>query len=334
MIPATVVIVNYNGGQAILDCLAALTAQHPERDILIVDNASTDGSSRHIHQSYPAVSILPLRRNVGFARAVNIAACRIEHDGVMITLNPDTLPHPGFVASLMEPLADDAQIGATAGTLVFSSNRSIVASAGIAVHRNGVALDARLGQRLDELPADAYPIFGPSGGAAAYRLSAFREAGGFCASFFMYLEDVDIAWRLRLQGWNSVAVPRAIAAHDYSSSAGEGSPFKRRLLARNRIWTLARTLPEPIWTRDRAAIIAFDLLAAGHGTITLDRASLQGRAAGIAGLPLRLRERTAIHARATVDADTIADWIEPSISPRRLLELRRLTAKLAQDRQR
>jgi hypothetical protein len=93
-------------------------------------------------------------------------------------------------------------------------------------------------------------------------------------------------------------------------------------------------LPEPIWTRDRAAIIAFDLLAAGHGTITLDRASLQGRAAGIAGLPLRLRERTAIHARATVDADTIADWIEPSISPRRLLELRRLTAKLAQDKRR
>jgi GT2 family glycosyltransferase len=280
------------------------------------------------------MSILPLRRNVGFARAVNIAAGRIQHDGLMITLNPDTIPAPGFVESLIEPLAGDERLGSTAGTLVFSSNPAVVASAGIAVHRNGVALDARLGEKVDELPPRPYPVFGASGGAAAYRLTAFRSTGGFSESFFMYLEDVDLAWRLRLQGWETVAVPRATAAHDYSSSAGEGSPFKRRLLARNRIWTLARTLPKSIWIRDRAAIVAFDVLAAGHGTITLDRASLQGRAAAVAGLPMRLRERREIHSRAKVDAQTIAEWIEPSVSPRRLLELRRLTAKLAQSGQR
>jgi len=330
MIPATVVIVNYNGGQTILRCLQALTESHPADRIVVVDNASIDGSSRLIRDAFPSVSILPLRNNTGFARAVNIAASRIRHDGAIVTLNPDTVPAPGFVDALVAPLADNPGLGSTAGTLVFTSNPSVVASAGIRVHRNGVALDAHLGESLDSLATEAQPIFGPSGGAAAYRLAAFREAGGFCEAFFLYLEDVDLAWRLRLLGWESLAAPGAIAQHDYSSSSVEGSPFKRRLLARNRIWTLARCLPEEIWLRDRASILMFDLLAAGHGTVMRDRASLQGRVAALAGLPMRLRERTAIHARSSVDSCDIDRWIAPAVSPRKLLRLRKMTSALAQ----
>ena len=118
--------------------------------------------------------------------------------------------------------------------------------------------------------------------------------------------------------------------HDYSSSSIEGSSFKRRLLARNRIWTLARCLPKELWLRDRASILAFDLLTAGYGTVTRDSASLQGRADAIAGLPFRLRERSSIHSSATAGHAEIARWIAPAIAPRRLLVLRRLTASLAQ----
>ncbi len=330
MIPVTVAIVNYNGGSTILDCLRALVAQMAAEDILIVDNASADGSLRTIHATFPEINILPLRRNVGFARAVNLAASRVDHDGALITLNPDTVPDPAFIESLVQPLNDDPRLGSTAGTLVFSSNPSIVASAGICVHRNGVALDDRLGERFDNNSAAFRTVFGPSGGAAAYRLSAFRDAGGLCEAFFLYLEDVDLAWRLRLRGWESVNVSAAVATHDYSSSAGEGSAFKRHLLARNRIWTLARCLPKECWIRDRAAILAFDLLAAGYGTVTRDTASLNGRAAALAGLPRRLRERSAIHSASSVETAEIAKWIQPAISPTRLLRLRRLTATFAQ----
>lgn len=329
MMPITIVIVNFNGGRSILRCLDALTAQAKASDILVIDNASSDGSARRIHAAFPDIRLLPLRRNVGFARAVNIAADTVEHDGSIIVLNPDTVPGYGFVVSLVEPLVHDPRLGSTAGTLVFSTNPAVVASAGIRVHRNGVAIDAGLGTRLDDNPNTIVPVFGASGGAAAYRLRAFREAGGFCESFFLYLEDVDLAWRLRLLGWKCVNVRAAIATHDYSSSAGEGSAFKRRLLARNRIWALARCLPREIWTRDRAAILAFDLLAAGHGTATLDTASLHGRAAAIAGLPWRLRERQSIQARSGDGAESIAPWILPAISPRRLTSLRRLTRSLA-----
>jgi GT2 family glycosyltransferase len=330
MIPATVAIVNFNGGQTILRCLTALSAQISTRDILIVDNASSDGSARLIHDTFPEIEILPLRRNVGFARAINLAASLVDHDGALIALNPDTVPSPGFVEALIRPLSEDHSLGSTAGTLVFTTNPSIIASAGIRLHRNGVALDDRLGEPADQYGDDLRPVFGASGGAAAYRLSAFREAGGMCDAFFLYLEDVDLAWRLRLRGWESANVPAAVATHDYSSSSVEGSSFKRRLLARNRIWTLARCLPRETWFRDRASILTFDLLTAGYGTVTLDSASLQGRAAAIAGLPFRLRERSSIHARAVVGHAEIAHWIAPAISPRKLLELRRLTAHLAQ----
>lgn len=330
MIPVTVAIVNFNGGQTILRCLTALTAQISTRDILVVDNASSDSSAHLIHATFPEIEIVPLRQNVGFARAVNLAASRIDHDGALITLNPDTLPSPGFVDALIRPLSEHHCLGSTAGTLVFTTNPSIIASAGIRVHRNGVALDDRLGEPTSQQGDDLRPVFGASGGAAAYRLSAFREAGGMCDAFFLYLEDVDLAWRLRLRGWESVNVPAAIATHDYSSSSVEGSSFKRRLLARNRIWTLARCLPKEIWFRDRASILTFDLLTAGYGTVTLDSASLQGRAAAIAGLPFRLRERSSIHAGASVRHVEIAQWIAPAVSPRRLLKLRRLTAALAQ----
>ncbi len=330
MIPVTVAIVNYNGGSTILACLHALVTQISAEDIVIVDNTSTDDSLRAIHNTFPRISILPLRRNVGFARAVNIAASRVDHGGALITLNPDTVPGPTFIESLVQPLADDPRLGSTAGVLVFSSNPSIVASAGIRVYRNGVALDDRLGERSDDNAAAMRPVFGPSGGAAAYRLSAFRDAGGFCEAFFLYLEDADLAWRLRMRGWESVNVSSAVATHDYSSSSVEGSPFKRRLLARNRIWTLARCLPKEIWIRDRAAILAFDLLAASHGTVTRDAASLRGRAAAIAGLPFRLRERSSIHSASCFDAAEIASWIQPAIAPGDLLRMRRLTAALTQ----
>jgi GT2 family glycosyltransferase len=330
MIPTTVAIVNFNGGQTILRCLTALAAQIPPHDILIVDNASSDGSARLIHDTFPEVKIVPLRRNVGFARAVNIAAARVDHDGALVTLNPDTLPSPGFIDALVRPFGEHPRLGSTAGTLVFTSNPSIVASAGIRLHRNGVALDDRLGEPASRIGDSLRPVFGASGGAAAYRLSAFREVGGMCNAFFLYLEDVDLAWRLRLRGWESANVPAAVATHDYSSSSVEGSSFKRRLLARNRIWTLARCLPRETWFRDRASILAFDLLTTGYGTVTRDSASLLGRAAAIAGLPFRLRERGSIHAGAVVGHAEIAQWIAPAISPRTLLELRRLTASLAQ----
>ena len=327
-----VVLVNYNSADHLHACLAALAAQTLAHRTLVVDNASRDGSARRAHVAFPTVAFLPLRRNVGFARAVNLAAERLAGSvDALVTLNPDTVPEPDFLERLLAPLRADPNVAAVAATLVFATRPNVIASAGIVVHRNGVALDARLGD-LRPVPGTApEPVFGASGGAAAFRLAAFRAVGGFPEAFFMYLEDVDLAWRLRVAGWQAVWAPEAVATHAYSAAAGEGSPFKRRLLARNRIWTLARCLPKEAWARDWRSIVWFDIVACAASLIRGDWAALRGRIEGVLGLPLRLAERTKMTRRAYTHGNwmTVAPWIAPPISIRRVLQLRRLTARLA-----
>jgi GT2 family glycosyltransferase len=323
-----VAIVNFNGGEHIMACLAALARQTYPHRVLVVDNASVDGSPRAIHDAYPGAHILPLRRNVGFARAVNLAAERATAD-VLVTLNPDTIPDPAFIEEIVKPLMADDRLASVAGTLVFASAPSVVASAGVRIHRNGVALDDMLGEAYDAGAPPARAVFGPSAGAAAYRLEAFKAVGGLCEPFFLYLEDVDLAWRFRLMGWESVNANAALASHVYSASAVEGSPFKRRLQARNRIWSLARCLPTALWKRDRRQILAFDLRAAGFAVFHRDTASLRGRLDGLAAFPLRLRERRLVQSAATAPIEELDRWLLPSVTPRELLALRRLTGRLA-----
>ena len=176
------------------------------------------------------------------------------------------------------------------------------------------------GWASDDPPVDArpQPVFGASGGAAAFRLAAFSAVGGFAEAFFMYLEDVDLAWRLRSAGWSAVWAPQAVATHAYSASAGEGSALKRRLLARNRIWTLARCLPKEAWQRDWRSIVVFDCVAMLGGCLRGDWAATRGRIEGLVGLPLRLLDRTMLAPvayqgeGAVVGWDNQAAWIAPA----------------------
>jgi GT2 family glycosyltransferase len=323
----TVVLVNYNGGDYVLNCLAKLAGQTLAHHTLVIDNASKDNSLRAAVDAFPSVEALPLRSNTGFARAVNIAAsrCRTPY---LVLLNQDTEPAQDFLEALTQPLRDQPAIASVAGTLVFASRPDVVASAGIDVYQNGVALDSRLGRPI---PPDTglKPVFGASGGAMALRSEVFRAVGGFPEPFFMYLEDVDLAWRLRLGGWESVWAPAAVASHAYSAAAGEGSRFKRHLLARNRIWTLVRCLPDEWWRRWGRRIAGFDLAAAGYGLVSRDWPMSYGRLEAAARLAPRLCERRIIQRGRTVPLDELEHWLLPPISGKRLKELRETTARFA-----
>lgn len=328
IVPVTVVLVNYNVSDHLSACLSALQQQSLDHTVVVVDNNSTDGALAAIHDAFPTARMLPLRRNVGFARAVNIAASRFgDPDGVVVTLNPDTIPGEGFLENLVSPFSGRPHVGAVAGTLVFASDPTVIASAGIDMHRNGVALDVRLGEQWSA--GTTTPVFGASAGAAAYRHAALSDAGWFPDHFFLYLEDVDLAWRLQLRGWETLSSPNAVASHVYSASAIEGSSFKRRLLARNRVWALARCLPADIWKRDRMSIAGFDTVAVGYAIARGDLASLRGRMEGVAGLPLRIQERRMIQSRSRVNAEQVDHLLKPAVSAAKLLRLRTLTRRLS-----
>lgn len=314
-VPLSVVIVSWNGRRYLPECLDALLPQLPaDAEVLLVDNGSTDGTTAWARAAYPAVRLIELRENLGFAGGVN-AGLRAARGALLLLLNNDAFVEPGFVAALCEVMQQRGEIGAASAVLTFAHQPQIVASAGILVRRDGLALDLWTGRHIAELPNTPQEIMGPSGGAALYRRALLEDVGLLEPGFFNYLEDVDLAWRALLRGWRSVVVPHARARHVYSATAGQGSPFKQRLLGRNRLRVIVRCMPASLLLRGLPWILAYDLLAVVYGLVTRQPAIAAGRIAALRELPTLLRERRSIQARRRVPLGAIRRWLEPVAPP-------------------
>ncbi|MFN8570085.1 MAG: glycosyltransferase family 2 protein [Kouleothrix sp.] len=323
--PLSVVIVSWNGMRHLPRCLATLAPQLPPgTELVLVDNGSSDGMAGWARGSYPRAHVIGLRTNLGFAGGVN-AGLRAATSDLLLLLNDDAFAAPGCIDALLAAMGHDAGLGAASGVLLFDHRPDLVASAGVRVRRDALALDLWAGRAAAELPTEPQPIFGPSGGAALYRRALLADVGLMEPGFFNYLEDVDLAWRAQLRGWRSAVVPAARARHIYSATAGQGSPFKQRLLGRNRLRTIVRCLPTPLLRRYAPAIASYDLLAIGYAALTRNPDIVAGRWAGLRELPTLLHQRRAIQARRTATIEQIAHWLEPALPPwQTLREQRRL----------
>lgn len=319
----------FNGWQHTQACLRSVERDLvPGVEVVVLDNASTDGTPERIRAQFPTFRLIENERNLGFAAGANLVIEQGEGE-IIVLLNSDVEIAPGFLASILAPFERSNAIGAVAATLVYRRRPDIVASAGIEVFRNGLALDYGVGRRRSDMTDQ--PIFGVSGGAAAYRRAALTDVGSFPEAFFMYLEDVDLAWRLRLRGWDAALAADAVATHAVSASAGEGSPFKRRLLARNRIWTLIRCMPRRFLIRNGWRIAAYDGLVTLSAPFRHDGDSVRGRIEALGAVGARLAERRVIQSRITASLDDIAKWLRPDPSATELLRLRRRSRELALD---
>ncbi|MFO7167344.1 MAG: glycosyltransferase family 2 protein [Chloroflexota bacterium] len=327
--PLSVVIVTWNGRRHLPGCLDALVPQLPPgAEIILVDNASTDGTLEWALAAYPQIRPLPLARNHGFAGGVN-AGLRAARGELLLLLNDDAFVEPGFIAALLGAAGALEDVGAFAAVLTFAHRPDLVASAGVRLRRDGLALDLWAGRSVAELPHEPVPIAGPSGGAALFRRALLQDVGLLEPSFFNYLEDVDLVWRALLRGWRSVVVPSARARHVYSATGGHGSPFKQRQLGRNRLRTLVRCVPGLLLPRCLPAIVAYDLMAVACAAAARQPAIVAGRIAALRELPELLRQRRAIQARRTAPIRAIARWLEPAPPPwATLAEQRRLDAIL------
>jgi GT2 family glycosyltransferase len=328
----SVVIPTWNGATHLAACLGALARQtRPADEIVVVDNASTDGTMALLRDRFPAVRLVVNRANAGFAQATNQGILAARGDTI-VTLNNDTLPAPECLAALVAPLAGDARLGACAATLVFAHRPDRVNAAGLRVGRDLVALDEALGRPAGALPAAPWPVFGASAGAAAYRRAALDDAGLLDGRFFAYLEDVDLAWRLRLRGWHALAVPAARVAHAYSATAGADTPFKRYHLARNRVWCLVKNVPGPLWRRCAPAVLWYDTAALLAALVGRDAAWLRGRRDGLLAARALLPERRAIQRRRTASIDELDALLGPRVGPLGVWRARRLALVMGRAR--
>jgi len=272
---ADVIVVTYEAREHTLRCLEHLLAAcRPQDRVIVVDNASSDGTAAAVRRRFPVVRVLAMPENVGFGRAVNAGVAAGEGEAVVL-VNNDLFVEPPFVGALLAALEADPDVGMVAGL-------SLVPG-GELVDGFGIELDVTLAayNRLRLRPPSAAPgvLAGPSGGAAAYRRRAFEAAGGFDAALFAYGEDADLALRLRRAGWRAAAAPQARGVHLGGASVGAGSPLQRRLGGFARGFLLRRYGV----LRSRAAprALAIEALVIGWGLVRFRTAiPLTARIAG------------------------------------------------------
>ena len=239
----------------LIETLESLEQQTVEHDVVVVDNASSDGTAEAVAERFPDVRLLASDENLGFGRAVNRAVESAETP-VVVLVNNDVVCEPDFVARMVEPFSDDA-VGLVAGVLLQHDAPELVDSAGIELDPTLRSWDRLWNRPVAEVSGDAAPV-GPCGGAAAYRLAAWREVGGFDDTFFAYWEDVDLALRLRLAGWQCVFAEDARVLHKHGQTLGAASPAQRRLEAFGRGFVLARYRVGELGLLTRLQIAALD----------------------------------------------------------------------------
>ena len=304
----SIVIPNFNGRQLLVDCLESVRCQtYPRREVIVVDNGSTDGSVDWLRREYPEVRLVALPENRGFAGGCN-AGIRAALGEFIVTLNNDVRLEPTWLDEMVHVAARRADVGMVAAKMLFSYNPRLVDSTGISVDRAGMAWHLNGGSSNDFVE-DEREVFGPCAGAALYRRALFDDVGTFDEDFFCYLEDVDLAWRAQAAGWRCLYTPRARAFHHHSSTAVEDSPFKRFHLGRNKVWLIAKNYPSPAVWLYLPMILLYDvvgvivtLLFASNGGRSLEArlASLAGRLTGLAEIGPALAKRKSAQPRRRV----------------------------------
>ena len=330
----TVSLVTYNALRWLPACLASLWAQElPPVKVIIRDNASTDGTVDWLHREVPArrtVELVVGEENLGFARAHNLAIAASRGDLICL-LNQDIVLDPRFLARASNAFADPT-VGSVQGKLYRLTEdlrrTYVIDSTGLAMGRNRRVVSRGQGRATAADYAIPEPIFGADGACPVYRLAALdasRVPVGrgtweyFDEDFFMYKEDVDLAWRLQLFGWKTMYVPDAVAWH--ARGAGESAAsrptevlaYRRRIAGwikrhswrNHRLMQLKNEVPHEL-VEDLPRIVFHELLALAY-LVVFDPRNLAALVELIRRAPEALRKRRYIQRNRV--ADGIGKWL-------------------------
>jgi len=303
----SVLIVTWNSREELGRSLPALLPELSDGDeLIVVDNDSADGAAEVVAGLAPAARVVRSGGNLGFAAACNLGAGHARGD-LLVILNPDAAPQPGWGEAIRRPLRAERGWAAWQA-LVAEGDGATINSAGNPLHFTGIVWAGLHGRPLAEAPA-AGEVTALSGACLAIPRRNWEAAGGFPAEYFLYHEDVDLSLRLRLAGGALGIEPAAVVDHDYEFGARE---HKWRWLERNRHAFLLRAYPASLLILLAPALLATELalyavaVRGGWG-----RQKLAGHLEAIRWLPRLLRERRAIQAARAVTPAEFASWLTP-----------------------
>lgn len=321
----SVLIVAWESRDDLRKTLPALLAELGKGDeLIIVENKAGDGSVETVRELAPQAQIVCPGRNTGFAGGVN-AGAEVARGDLLVMLNPDAVPQPGFGETIRRPWLE-ARGWAAWQALVADGEGKTINSAGNPIHFTGIVWAGEHGRPIAEAPPPR-EVSALSGACLAIPLESWRRVGGFPSEFFMYHEDVDISVRLRMEGGTIGIEPSAVIAHDYDFSA---SADKWRWLERNRLAFLIRTYPASLLALLAPVLVATELaLLVVAATDGWGGQKLRADREFLTWLPRLLRERRSLQHRRTVTAAEFASWLTPDLDSELISPLvRSLPARL------
>jgi len=241
----SVIIPHWNGIEILSDCLDSLKiSTYPNLEIVVVDNASTDGSPDWVAENHPHVNLVRCSENHGYAGGCNRGAAEASGE-FLLFLNNDTVQEPEWIEPLVDALKADESVAAVQPKILNYFERNKFDYAGGA----GGALDilcfpfvrGRVFFEIEEDEGqydDAAEIFWASGTAFLVRKSVFEESGGFDESFFAHQEEIDLQWRFHLMGYSIKVAPKSVVYHRNAATLPMESPWKKYLNHRNSLLML------------------------------------------------------------------------------------------------
>jgi GT2 family glycosyltransferase len=312
----SVLIVSWNSREELSRTLPALLPELADGDeLIVVDNDSDDGTPEAVLELAPQARVIRAGGNLGFAGGCNAGAAEASGE-LLVILNPDAAPLPGFGAAIRRPWLQSRGWAAWQALVAYAGGTR-VNSWGNPVHFTGIVWVGGHGRPIAAAPP-ASEVTALSGACLAIPLRTWREVGGFPERFFLYHEDVDLSLRLRLRGGTLGIEPAAVVDHDYEFGARE---HKWRWLERNRLAFIVRAYPAPLLLLLAPALLATELallavsISGGWG-----RQKLAANLEFLRWLPRLLRERRQLQSTRTVAAAEFASWLtadldSPFISP-------------------
>jgi GT2 family glycosyltransferase len=232
----TVIVVNYNGRDHLFESLSALCQDegYQEREIILVDNASQDGSeliAEDYALKYSFFHVLRSSKNRGYAGGINLALLQ-AHGKYVIVLNMDVIVTPGWLVPLVAFMEANPNVGAASPLLVLEDDEKHVNAAGQDIHVSGLGFNRALGKLQSQVGIIPILISGIHGAAFIIQRSILDEMGGLDESGFLYHEDVDLSCMIHIMGYDLYCVPESIVKHKYFLTM---YPKKLYLLERNRL---------------------------------------------------------------------------------------------------
>ncbi|OMD81295.1 MULTISPECIES: glycosyltransferase family 2 protein [Paenibacillus] len=294
-------IVTYNSADDIIDCLEAVMAQdYPIEKIVVVDNASSDDCAEKVNIFFNAIDkgaffsnsleeldlfnsqankeaptsllLIQNQKNTGFAPAHNQAIAATETDYVLV-LNPDLTLAPDYISRLIAQMEANPQIGSATGKLLLKADHGLVDSTGLRMNKARRAFDRGAGESAEQWTQSG-TVFGVSGAAAMYSRRMIEDVSVdgefFDADFFAYKEDVDVAWRAQLFGWQGYYDAEAIGYHErgWKTSGRSTKPmFIRRISYINRYKMIYKN--ESARTMLKTILVSLPYEIAAHGYMLL-----------------------------------------------------------------